>query len=180
MKTNNTRKYLESFGKYIVKQARTILTKKKKNVTKELYDSLKFKVQKIAEGFEVNFYMVGYGTFVDKGVSGKKEIQEYSTWDGRKVASPYQYTNKMPPTSIIEKWISARNIKGRNKETGRFITNKSLAFLISKSIFFNGIKGVSFYQRPLQLAMGKFGDDLLDAFADDLRVEIKEINKNIK
>ena len=45
MKTKNTARYLESFGKYIVKQARTILTKKKKNVTKDLYDSLKFKVE---------------------------------------------------------------------------------------------------------------------------------------
>ena len=42
MNTENLERYLESFGKYIVKQARTNLTKGKKNVSKDLYNSIKF------------------------------------------------------------------------------------------------------------------------------------------
>ena len=40
MKTDNIERYLNSFGKYIVKQSRTNLTKGKKNVSKELYNSI--------------------------------------------------------------------------------------------------------------------------------------------
>ena len=38
MKTDNIERYLESFGKYIIKQSRTNLTKAKKNLTKDLYN----------------------------------------------------------------------------------------------------------------------------------------------
>ena len=37
---DNIERYLESFGKYVVKQARTNLTKARKNVSKDLYNSI--------------------------------------------------------------------------------------------------------------------------------------------
>ena len=37
---DNTKKALEKFGKYLVKESRKNLTRKKKNVTSSLYDSL--------------------------------------------------------------------------------------------------------------------------------------------
>ncbi len=40
-------RYLNSFGKYVVKQSRANLSRKKKNVSKELYNSLEFKVVKL-------------------------------------------------------------------------------------------------------------------------------------
>jgi len=53
METNNLERYLESFGKYIVKQARTNLTKRGKNSSKELYNSLSYKVQKKSVLFDM-------------------------------------------------------------------------------------------------------------------------------
>ena len=67
MKTQNIERYLNSFGKYVVQQSRTNLTKGKKNVDKSLYNSINFKVTTDANGFSVKFYMNSYGTFVDKG-----------------------------------------------------------------------------------------------------------------
>ena len=67
MKTTNIENYLDSFGKYVVKQARTNLTKAKKNVNKDLYNSIKFKVVPDGKSFIVEFYMLDYGKFVDKG-----------------------------------------------------------------------------------------------------------------
>jgi len=101
MKTDNIERYLESFGKYIVKQSRTNLTKAKKNVNKDLYNSLKFSVQKDADGFTVNFYMTNYGTFVDKGVSGNKKKQSYTDYEGKTNTSPYSYTTKQPPRKVF-------------------------------------------------------------------------------
>ena len=69
---NNVDKFLNKFGKYVVQQERSILSKNKKNVTKELYDSIQYKVVKSATGVDVQFMMSYYGQFVDKGVSGVK------------------------------------------------------------------------------------------------------------
>ena len=57
-------KALEKYGKYVVQQARSNLTKKKQNASKELYNSLSFKVQKNS----VLFDMLEYGAFQDEGV----------------------------------------------------------------------------------------------------------------
>jgi|TARA_R110002012_G_C11447921_1_gene591401 hypothetical protein len=172
METENIERYLDSYGRYVVQQAKTNLTKQKKNVSKALYNSIKFKVEYTPTGFSVNFYMLDYGTFVDKGVSGNKEIQEFKTWDGRKVESPFKYKSKMPPPNIISKWISARGIRptgfkrGRDTSSGQFISG--LSYLIAKKIQMRGIKSTSFFQKPLGLAMKKFGVGLLEAVKEDM------------
>ena len=172
--------YLNSFGKYVVQQARSNLTKAKKNVNKKLYNSIKFKVVPEGDKYVLEFYMLNYGKFVDKGVSGNKQIQEYKTWDGKKVESPFKYRSKQPPPDILSKWVQQRGLKGRDKKSGRFISNKSLAFLIGKKIKRDGIKSLAFFQRPLGLGMKRFGKDLLSAIKQDvvntLNEEITQIN----
>ena len=176
MKTNNLEKYLESFGKYIVQQSRTNLTKGKKNVDKRLYNSIKFEVVADSKGFSVQFFMLDYGTFVDKGVSGNKQNQSYKNYKGKNETSPYKYKSKAPPMSMIEKWIKARGLRGRiNKDWkgagnrgGQFITDKSFAFLIARKIKLKGTKGISFFQRPLELKLKNFGEGLLDMVKEDI------------
>jgi len=165
-------RYLNSFGKSVIKQARSNLTRKKKNVSKELYNSLEFKVVKTTKGFSVQFFMADYGTFVDKGVSGNKKINEYTTYDGRRVESPYKYRNFGPPIDIISKWIKKRGIapkglgKARSKKTGQFIS--PFAYLVSRKIKRDGIKGISFFQRSLQLGLKDFYDQVGNAIKEDI------------
>jgi len=181
MKTQNIERYLNSFGKYVVQQSRTNLTKGKKNVDKSLYNSINFKVTTDANGFSVKFYMNSYGTFVDKGVSGNEQNQSYKDYRGTEVSSPYKYKSKQPPSGIIEKWIKKRGIRGRvNKNWksagnrgGQFIKDKAFAFLISRNIKAKGIKSTSFFQRPMQLGLKNFGKDLLKAIKEDV---LKELN----
>lgn len=175
MKTDNIERFLKSFGKYIIKQSRTNLTKGKKNVTKDLYDSLNFKIITDNKGFTIEFPMAEYGTFVDKGVSGNQNKRQYKDYMGKKVPSPYKYTTRQPPSGILEKWISARGLKGRDAR-GRYITNKSFAFLIARSIKAKGIKGISFFQRPMELGLKRFGSDLLNALKGDIS---ESLNKTI-
>jgi len=160
-------RYLNSFGKYVIKQSRTTLSKKKKNVSKELYNSLEFKVVKTTEGFSVQFFMADYGTFIDKGVSGTKKINEYTTFDGRRVESPYKYKGKRPPMKVFDKWIIRRGIAPRDAE-GRFVTRKSLQYLIANKIYTQGIQGISFFQRPLQLGLKDFYDQVGNAIKEDI------------
>jgi hypothetical protein len=179
MDASNIERYLESFGKYIVKQSRANLTRKKKNVTKDLYNSISFRIQKIDNGYSLKLFMLDYGKFIDKGVSGFKKIQEYRTYDGRQVASPFQYGKGTQPGGLrkgIAKWIKQRGIKGRvqkdwksaGNKGGQFISDKSLIFLISRKIYIQGIKSTSFFQRPLGLALESFNTDLLDSVKEDI------------
>ena len=165
-------RYLNSFGKYIIKQSRANLSRKKKNVSKELYNSLEFKVVKTTEGFSVQFFMADYGTFIDKGVSGTKKINEYTTYDGRKVESPYKYRGKRPPMRVFDKWIIRRGIAPRD-EQGKFISRKSLQYLIANKIYTRGIEGISFFQKPLQLELRGFYDKVGKAVKQDIENIIK-------
>ena len=172
MKTEALERYLNSFGKYIVQQSRTNLTKGKKNDTKSLYKSISFKVTTNAKGFSVQFFMDSYGTFVDKGVSGNKKERTYKNYKGETKVTDYKYTTKGPPIDILSKWIKKRGIKpkgiarGRSKKTGQYISG--LAYYISAKIKSQGIKGISFFQRPLQLGMKDFPKEMLGAVKDDI------------
>jgi len=121
-------RYLNSFGKFVIQQSRNQLTRKKKNVTKSLYNSLRFEVLKTTEGFSVKFYMADFGKFVDKGVSGNKKINEFTTYDNKTIQSPFQYTTKGPPIDIISKWIGMRGIAPKGLGKARSKKNRSIYF----------------------------------------------------
>ena len=55
MQLKETQKALRAFGKYVVQQSRTNLTKGKKNVSKELYDSIGFTLEEVSQGFRLYF-----------------------------------------------------------------------------------------------------------------------------
>ena len=167
MKTENIEKYLNSFGKQVVNRAKGNLQKAKGGGT-NLENSISFKVVTDADGFSVQFYMDSYGTFVDKGVSGNKQKRTFKDYENKTVSSPYKYTNKQPPPGILAKWIKKKGIKGRDKKTGRFISNMSLAFIMGRAIKRDGIQGISFFQKPLGLGLKQFGKDLLGNLKEDI------------
>ena len=172
-------RYLNSFGKFVIQQSRNQLTRKKKNVTKSLYNSLRFKVSTTNEGFSVKFYMADFGKFVDKGVSGNKKINDYITYGGNTEQSPFQYTTKGPPIDIISKWIGMRGIapkglgKARSKKTGQYIS--PFAFLVSRKIKRDGIKGISFFQRPLGLGLKKLPNEIFASIKEEITNNLRTI-----
>jgi hypothetical protein len=167
METKNVERYLQSFGKQVVNRAKANLGKAKGGGTK-LAQTIKFEVDSDADGFVVKFYMADYGTFLDKGVSGNKKKQSFKNYENQTESSPYSYKTKQPPPDILAKWISKKGLKGRDKKTGRFISHKSLAFLIGRKIKRDGIPSLSFFQKPLGLGMKQFGKDLLGAITTDI------------
>jgi len=175
MKTDNIEKYLNSFGKQVVNRAKGNLQKAKGGGT-NLESSISFKVVSDADGFTVQFYMDSYGTFVDKGVSGNKQQQKFKDYKNKVISSPYKYTNKQPPPNILAKWISKKGIKGRDKKSGRFISNMSLAFIFGRKIKRDGIKGISFFQKPLGLGLKQFGKDLLGNVKQDIINGLTTVN----
>ena len=166
MKTEALERYLNSFGKQVVNRAKGNLQKSKGGGT-NLEKSLSFKVVTSAEGFSVQFYMDSYGTFVDKGVSGTDVRRSFKDYKGRTISSPYKYTTKQPPSRVLDKWIVKKGIAPRD-EKGRFMSRKSISFLIARSIKRKGIQGISFFQKPLMLGLKQFGKEMLGAVKDDI------------
>ena len=83
MDTANIERYLNSFGKEVVSNAKKNLQSAGKGGGK-LEKSIKFEVVPDSDGFSVKFYMADYGTFVDKGVKGAvgtiKSGDHKATW----------------------------------------------------------------------------------------------------
>ena len=167
--------YLKSYGKYIVRQARGILKQRGKDDTGKLSKSLKFKITQDKEGYEIKFLASKYAAFVNKGVSGTKGTRTYIDADGKRKRSPFKF-KKQPPSSVIEGWVKRKGIKGRDKK-GRFITRKSLSFLIARSIKKKGIPAASFYTQPLSYSYKLFKKEMVKHFKADVLNEIKTFKK---
>tara|TARA_X000001382_G_scaffold30899_1_gene19870 strand:- start:5151 stop:5684 length:534 start_codon:yes stop_codon:yes gene_type:complete len=169
MQLKETREALNRFGKFVIQQARSRLTKGVKrggkrfsqNDTKKLYNSLEYLPFNRSGSIGVEFYMEDYGKFQDKGVKGTK-----SNYLENK-NSPFSYKSSMPNPEIFEGYIKRKGIKGRDKK-GRFITNKSLQFLIARSIFQKGIKASMFFTKPFNQAYEKLPKDLQENFVKDI------------
>ena len=152
---DNLQKELNGFAKNVVFKARA--NAQKKSATGNLANSIYADLQVHKQSFSLEFWMSPYGEFVDKGVSGKK----------KKYKTPFSYKDKMPPSNVFLKWIKVRGIKGRGKN-GRFITNKSLSFLIARSVFNKGLKPSLFFTKPFTQEFKGLSDELVEAFGLDI------------
>jgi hypothetical protein len=160
----HTQKALDSFGKYIVQQAKNNLSKQRKTVSKKLYDSIGYKVKVSKNSIELDLSMEEYGKFVDLGVSGKKK--HYNT--------PYKYTTKMPPAKVFDKWVVRKGIAPRNKQ-GQLQSRKSITFAIAKSVFNNGIKPSLFISKPFENGLKRLPDNIIEAYGLDVETFLKQI-----
>ena len=106
MDLTNVKRYLDSFGKYVVDESKKNLQKDKGNTA--LGESIRFEVVPTETGFSTKFYMFDYGTFLDKGVSGNKERRSYTSYQEKVESSPYSYTTKGPPIDILSKWVKKK------------------------------------------------------------------------
>jgi hypothetical protein len=173
--TDNLQRYLDSFGKQVVKDANGILSSQKGSTA--LSKSIRFEVEKDSQGFTTKFYMLDYGTFVDKGVSGNKIKRGYINTEGFAASTPYSYKSKQPPANILAKWVAKKGLKGRDKKTGRYISNMSLAFLIARKIKRDGIQGISFFQKPLGIRYGELKTELLKVLKLDIEMYLTTYTK---
>ena len=164
----NVQQELNRFSKYVIQQSRTNLTKGGKpfgsyNDTKKLYNSLDYDLTVSPNSFALSFLMEEYGIYQDKGVSGKKV--KYNT--------PFSYKDKMPPPSKMDKWIVRKGLKGIRGKDGKFISRKSLQFMIARSIYNNGIKPSLFFTKPFQKAFKNLDKDIIEAYKLDVEELLK-------
>ena len=159
MRLEKTEAALEAFKKFVIQQSRTRLSKSNKNVSKELYNSLKGNIKVMPNSIAVEFEMEDYGIFQDKGVSGTEK--KYNT--------PYSYKSKMPPVKPLADWAKSRNIRLRD-EKGKFKKGNynTIGFLIARSIYRKGIKPSLFFTKPFEQGFKKLPDELINSFGLDV------------
>jgi len=116
----------KQWAQLVVTNAKSILLRNKKIATGALYNSVR--------------YVVNPST-------GK--IQFLFAEEGKWVQSGRRRGARFPPPGPISQWIREKGIRGRDKR-GRFITNKSLTFLISRGISENGIKPLPFMSMAIK------------------------------
>ena len=167
VKTQST---LDSFIKYVVQQSKSNLSKKDKNVSKHLYNSIGGKAKAGKNSIEAYFEMESYGMFQDKGVKGKFSSAKAPN-------SPFKFGSgtgiKGGLTSGIENWVTRRRLQFKDRQTGKFMTYKQTAFMITKSIYAKGMKPTEFFSRPFELGFKKLPDDLVEAYGLDVETFLK-------
>ena len=161
-KAENTKIALDKFGKYLVTQSRANLTRQKKNVTKNLYNSLDYEVKVNPKSIEFDFLMEAYGEWVDKG----------------------RKPGKMPPFGAIYAWVARRKIQFKDTKTSKFLSYSETARRVMIKIKAKGIEPSDFYTRPFNLGFKQLPEELRQAYELDvmqfLDFTINELNKKYK
>jgi len=166
MTFKNVDEVVNKYGKYVVQQSKSNLTKDKKGGG-DLYNSVSYKIEKSQDDFLLEFLMEDYGAFVDRGVKGKT-----STYPQTSAAlSKFQYGSGTGPkgglTKGIRKWLQKKRFQFRDKK-GRFMSYESMTFLISRSIYNKGLKANLFFTKPFEAGLKRLPDDLIKGFALDI------------
>ena len=122
---------LNGFIKYVVQQSKSNLSKKDKNVSKHLYNSIGGKAKAGKNSIEAYFEMESYGMFQDKGVKGKFSSAKAPN-------SPFKFGKSYGQkqgglTKGIENWVKNRGIQFRDREgkgvKGQLLSYKQTAFI---------------------------------------------------
>ena len=162
---DNLEKELKNFAKYVVTKSRMNLRSSGKNSSGVLSKSLDSEVKVSKNSFQLEFLMEEYGIFQDKGVKGKSSSSKAPN-------SPFRFGTgtgrKGGLTEGINKWVQRKRFQFRDRKSGRFLSYKSTAFLISRSIYQKGIAPSMFFTKPFEKAFKGLSKDLLEPFKLDI------------
>lgn len=159
---------LRSFGRYVIQQARTNLTKGKKNVSKELYESLTYNIKEVAQGYQIYFEMEDYGMFQDRGVQGTQSGRSLS---GFRYKQSSNLIGLEAATGMFAEWARFRGLQPRDKK-GRYGSYKTMGFILAQSIKKKGLKPSMFFTKPFEAGLKRLPPELEEALR-------KEIEQNI-
>ena len=182
MEFNNLEAVMNSYGKYVIQQSKSNLTKDKKG-DGDLYNSLKFEIIEDNQAMIVEFFMQDYGIFVDEGVKGANPSLVDNPKVGRKGIqkapySKFKYKSKRPPLKQLVAWAKRKNIRFRikkgNKGGGQFKKGsyKSMGFWLQKSIYAQGLKPNYFFSKPFEAGIKKYELSMAKAFVADIESQM--------
>ena len=150
----NVIKEMNTLGINVVSRAKSNLSKN--NSSGDLANSLDYKIdQSDPDNVKLNFYALDYGKFIDQGVQGadpQAMPQGSMSRYNKAPMSPYQfgtgsYSGGGSLRGAIDKWVVQKGIPNVRDAKGKFIKRKSMVYLISRSIWYTGIKATYFFTK---------------------------------
>ena len=173
----NIQELLDDFKDNVVREAKSNL-KTKGN----LNNSVKGYVKESKNSIQISFEMEDYGAFVDQGVKGKNS----SNKGNRQKKSPYKFgTNssligkaKGGMSGIMTKWVKQKGFQWRDKETGRFMSYKSMGYIIARSIYSKGLKPSLFFTKPFEKYFKKLPEEVVQKYGLEIEQLFDQITKS--
>ena len=138
------------WAQHVVALAKANLIRGKKVAAGTLYNSISYEINK--KTGEIDFFTAEEGKFVESG--------------RRRGA-------RMPPPGAIAKWAKEKGIPQFRDKKGRYISNDSRTFLLSRSIAIKGIKPFPFLTGAIEQATQQLYPELEDAIIEDLKSKFK-------
>lgn len=164
---------LDKFGKYVVQQSKSNISKRKKKDTSNLYNGVKYEIEvgKRTTTLKFDFGTANdYWEFVDKGVKGV-------TSSAKAPNSPFKFGTgtgrKGSLTNGINGWVARKRIQFKDRNTGKFLSYKSTAFLIMRSIWNKGLETTNFFTKPFEEAFKRLPDDIYEAYSLQVEEQLK-------
>jgi hypothetical protein len=121
--------------------------------------------------------MEEYGAYQDLGVKGKKSASKAPK-------SPYRFGSgkgkKGGLTAAMEKWVTQRRIQFKDRKSGKFMSYKSTAWLMTRSIYSKGIKPSLFFTKPFEAAYKNLPNELIDKYGLEASKLFNDIIKQPK
>ena len=179
MDSKNLKEVLDKYGKYVVQQAKSNLTKDKDKYGGNkgggaLYNSIEYKLDREPSFFLLDFLMEDYAPFVDKGVRGKTSTYpetasamskfQYGSGTGKKGG----LTNAIYNPSTKTGWLKKKKFQWKDKKTGKFMSYETMSFLIARSIYNKGLKANLFFTKPFEKGLERLPQQLYEAFVTDV------------
>ena len=168
MELTEVKRALNAFGKYVIQQARTNLTKGKKNFSKGLYESLDYNIDDVGAGMKIIFEMEDYGMYQDRGVKGTRSGRSLS---GFKYKESSNLIGLEYHTGIFSNWARSKGLQPRDKK-GRFGSYKSMGYILARSIKEKGIKPSLFFTKPFEKGLKRLPPDIQKALEKDLELNL--------
>ena len=141
----NTYNMEVQWAQQVVNLAKANLIRGKKIAAGTLYNSVSYSINK--QTGEIDFYYAPEGEFVE---SGRRP------------------NSRFPPPGAIAKWAKEKGIPQFRDKKGRYISNDSRIFLLSRSIAIKGIRPFPFFTDAIEQATQQLYNDLEDALVEDI------------
>ena len=170
--------HLEKFKNKVVSEAKSNVSTH--NDTGKLANSIKGNVKVSKNSIEIVFSMNAYGFFRDKGVQG---TNSGTSLEGYKFGTNSSLVGKEKGgmSGIMSRWAKRKGLQWRDKETGRFMSHKSMGYLIAKSIYSKGIRPSLFFTTPFEKYYKKLPDELVTKYGLEVDKLLKKVlDDNIK
>jgi hypothetical protein len=153
--------------------------------TGDLASSIRFETTETRNGIIIEVFVNDYYKFIDSGVRGVGRNNKNTT-------SPYRFRTLNPSqshVSAIRKWIARNGIKARATDVKKYGAvgrenrqpqDKSLAYIIARSIKSKGLIRTGFWTDSIQETFKDFDVKMSQALGIDIRVNLENMVKEIK